>query len=280
MTRYKVAHRLSSFLLLVLLASCRTAPAPPDDARSEPAQSSAIRLRVLSFNIHHGEGTDGRIDLPRIADVINRARPDLVALQEVDRGVARTSRADQPAELARLTNLTVIFERNITYQGGDYGNAVLSRFPVTRHRNHALPSMYAGEQRGVLEVEVTLPNGQPLLFFATHLDYRRPNRERLASATYINELVKGLPHQPALLAGDLNDLPQSVVLQRFSEAWTRSNVEVLPTFPTELPRKQIDYILHRPAERWRLIEARVLDHDPAASDHRPVLAVLELVPEQ
>ncbi|MEX2025646.1 MAG: endonuclease/exonuclease/phosphatase family protein, partial [Pirellulaceae bacterium] len=62
-----------------------------------------LQLRVLTYNIHHGEGIDGKLDLPRIARVIESVDPDLVALQEVDRRVERTGSVDQPAELARLT---------------------------------------------------------------------------------------------------------------------------------------------------------------------------------
>ena len=87
-------------------------------------------IRVLTYNIHHGEGVDGKFDLPRIADVIKLASPDLVALQEVDQGTARASGVDQPAELARLTGMKVVFGRNIDFQGGGYGTAVLSRLPV------------------------------------------------------------------------------------------------------------------------------------------------------
>jgi endonuclease/exonuclease/phosphatase family metal-dependent hydrolase len=77
-----------------------------------------------------------------------------VALQEVDCNPKRTSGVDRPAELARLTKMQVVFGDNIPYQGGRYGNAVLSRLSIVRHENHPLPSFHEGEQRGVLEVAV------------------------------------------------------------------------------------------------------------------------------
>ena len=82
----------------------------------------------------------------------------------------------------------------------DYGNAVLTRFKVKRHQNHKLPSMYQGEQRGVLEVEAETPGG-PLLFLATHLDYRREDKERRASVQTIEELFKSRPDAPAAPLG-------------------------------------------------------------------------------
>src|SRR5215510_13900586 len=77
-------------------------------------------IRVLTYNIHHGEGTDGKVDLPRIANVIKSVSPDIIALQEVDQGTARAGGIDQPAELARLTGMEVVFGRNIDYQGGGF----------------------------------------------------------------------------------------------------------------------------------------------------------------
>ena len=79
-----------------------------------------------------------------------------------------------------------------------------------------------------------------------------------------------------ILAGDLNANPDSKVLQEFERDWKRANAEIVATFPSEGPEKQIDYILVRPANRWRTIETRVLD-EPITSDHRPLLVVLERV---
>jgi endonuclease/exonuclease/phosphatase family metal-dependent hydrolase len=234
------------------------------------------RLRVLSYNIHHGEGVDGRLDLERIAGVIRGVEPDLVALQEVDRNAERTRRVDQPKELARLTGLTVVFERNLAFQGGDYGNAVLSRLPIRRHRNHHLPCLDAGEQRGVLEVELDLGAEESLLLFATHLDHRRADRERVQSAEAIHKLIESRPATAAILAGDLNAAPDSEVLRIFRRSWHDTAAEPLPTVPVAQPARQIDYILFRPADRFKLLESRVLN-EPQASDHRPILSILELL---
>lgn len=261
------------FALLALgLALALSTPSKSGEPNSG---TKPLELRVLTYNIHHAEGVDRKLDLPRIAEVIKSTKADLVALQEVDSGVQRSDRVDQPRELANLTGMHVVFGNNIRYQDGDYGNAVLSRFPIARHENHPLPSLREGEQRGVMEVELDLPGSAGrLLFLATHFDYRPDEQERLASVRFINDRMAAQNERPALLAGDLNALPDSNTLRLLEAAWTRANKEVLFTFPAKEPVRQIDYILFRPASRWKTIEVRVPD-EPVASDHRPLLAVLE-----
>lgn len=268
-------HDLTTKRVLVglcLLACCllfvdRTVAAEP------------FRLRVLSYNIHHGEGVDGLLDLARIAKVINSVSPDIVALQEVDRKTTRVKNVDQPAELSRLTEMRVVFERNIDLTGGEYGNAVLTRFPIVRSRNHHLQSVDMGEQRGVLEVLLKVPGGpRQILFLATHFDHRRDATERKQSATFINELITNDANRSlsAILAGDLNARPDSDVLKIVAQSWQRSNREILPTIPVAVPRSQIDYVLYRPADHWKVVETRVLS-EAVASDHRPIFAVLEWI---
>jgi endonuclease/exonuclease/phosphatase family metal-dependent hydrolase len=264
---------------LVVVALLLTALAPRLAHAASPQ-----RLRIVTYNIHHGEGVDGRLDLERIAAVIRSTEPDLVALQEVDQVVERTGRVDQPAELARLTDMHVIFGKNIDLEGGGYGNAVLSKQPAKQIENLPLPALINDsgvddrEQRGALVVEVPADVGGPLVFIATHLDHRRPDAERLESARVINAVVADrFADRSAILAGDLNAPPTSDVLARFSEAW-RNPSDELPTTPVKTPRRQIDFILVRPAERWQIVEARVLD-ERVASDHRPLLVVLELAPQ-
>ena len=253
-------------LLLLVLATVR-----------EMAAAEPVRLRVLSYNIHHGAGVDRKLDLERVARVILSVKPDLVGLQEVDQKTKRAGSVDQPAELARLTKMRVAFGANIELQGGKFGNLILSRFPVARHKNHLLPNIDAGERRGVLESEITIPNlKEPLHFLATHLDFRRDDRERRASAKAINALVAKHPAQPALLVGDLNDTPKSKTLELFNSQWALASKKPLPTVPVARPTTQIDYILFRPATRWKVIEVKVLD-EAVASDHRAIFAVLELV---
>jgi endonuclease/exonuclease/phosphatase family metal-dependent hydrolase len=244
---------------------------------AEPAGTAPVRLRVLTYNVHHGEGTDAKLDLDRVAGVIRAAKPDLVALQEVDRNVARTGQVDQPAELAARTGLRVAFGGNLNLGGGQYGNAILSRFPILVQRNHPLPGSPGQEPRGLLEIEALVPHDStPLNFFATHFDHHPQPTDRLAAAQAVAKLLAMRPPSPALLAGDLNAVPDSPVLELLSRDWLRTG-HVQPTSPSSKPKRQIDYVLVRSGDRWRVLETQVIA-EAVTSDHRPFLAVLELLP--
>jgi len=239
-------------------------------------KAAPLRLRVLCYNIHHAAGVDGKLDVPRIARVIQSVQPDLVALQEVDRNTTRTGKVDQAAELARLTRMNHVFGANIAFQGGQYGNAILSRYPITEHRNHLLPNVDAGEQRGVLAATIQMSKDRSLRLLATHFDHRRPDAERLASAKFVNKLAVKRSGMPAIFAGDLNDVPDSRSLQEIDGVWTRTNARmIMPTIPVGKPARQIDYIFVRPKARWTLVETRVLD-EAVASDHRAIFTIVEL----
>ncbi len=235
-------------------------------------------LRILSYNIHHAEGVDGQLDLQRIADVIRESNPDIVALQEVDQRVQRSKSEDQPQQLGEMLGMHVAFGGNIALEGGHYGNAVLSRFPITQASNHLLPNDDGGEQRGVLQVEFELPASHRMTLLATHLDHRSPN-QRLSSVTFINELAESIDH-PVCLAGDLNATPDSPVLARLREQWTLSSEAKHPTIPVAKPKRQIDYVLfHRNSLNSDYgvapTQTRVLDNH-VASDHRGIITAWNL----
>jgi len=248
--------------LLGLLASAAAADGPT--------------LRVMSYNIHHAEGLDGRLDVERIARVITDAKADLVGLQEVDRGVERTQRRDLPAELARLTGLAVHFERNIPHQGGEYGNAILSRFPIKRSRNTLLPQASPGEQRGLLEVVVEV-GGREVTFLNTHLDHRRDDADRLLAAGALRERVAAAGRGPVIAVGDFNAVPDSPTIRMIAgfltDAWSAVGQGPGFTIPVRKPTRRIDYIWISPGGLTPL-RMEVLRSE--ASDHLPIVAELRL----
>jgi endonuclease/exonuclease/phosphatase family metal-dependent hydrolase len=239
-------------------------------------QGHPITLRVLSYNIHHGEGTDRRFDLARLAGVIERLQPDLVALQEVDVGTVRAGGRNQLAELARMTAMHAAFGKAMDYDGGGYGVAVLSRWPFAGVSNQSLPHAVDREQRTSLTVEVRPdPRGPLVQFTSTHLDQGRDPENRLAQVDALNRLLAHT-EMPSILAGDMNARRDTDAMLALEAEWTNtSTADSDPANASGRPRSRGDHILVRPAERWRVIEWNVID-ETLTSDHRPLLAVLEL----
>jgi endonuclease/exonuclease/phosphatase family metal-dependent hydrolase len=238
------------------------------------------RLRVLCYNIHYGQGTDGRYDLERLAAVINKVKPDLVALQEVDVGVKRSGRVHQAQRLAQLTSMAVRFGPTQHYEGGLYGNAVLTRLPILDVVIQPLPYTESTPQRvtyprGAIAVTVRGPDGQPLRFVSTHFQHNVPE-DRLAEAKAINKLFVRDDKMPTILAGDMNAAPGSEPILELLKHWSNATDEpASPTAPSTKPTSRIDYICYRPATIFRVSHAEVIA-ESMASDHRPVLAVLEI----
>ena len=259
--------RLTILLAMICAAFCASS------ANGEDRNT----IRVLSYNIHHGAGVDGKIDLERIAGVITSASPDIVALQEVDQLTRRSKGVDQAKELARLTDMKFVYGASMSYQGGKYGNAVLTKLPIKESKVVPLP----GEPRSALCVTLKLPDSklpfQEFLFVATHLDTK--DKARLSSVPLIEKALESKPGVPTILAGDLNALPPSPTMLEFGKTWSNAtSKEGLFTSPAGKPSKQIDYVLYRPFELWSVLETKVLD-EAIASDHRPILAVLQFLLE-
>jgi endonuclease/exonuclease/phosphatase family metal-dependent hydrolase len=245
--------------------------------------AEARTLRVLSYNIHHSEGRDQVYDLARIASVITAAHPDLVALQELDQGNTRSGvDVFQLDRLAKLTGMQGYFGKTIDYQGGAYGNGVLVRagLHVVQVVHRAMPSPPGGEARGLIQVDIST-NGADATpefqFFATHFTASGDQTSRLAQAAFINALVASST-VPAIVAGDFNAHPDSPVMQRRSEQW----IDATAAAPANGRGSQIDYMLYRQAQSWRLPTPGNFIVDKTtqiASDHFPYLAVVELLPE-
>lgn len=261
--------------LLILLCGS----ASPVANSSEPNQ-----LRVLCYNIHYGQGTDGQYDVQRLARVIQNAQPDLVALQEVDVGVLRSGRVHQAQQLEQLTGLEVRFGPTQHYEGGLFGNAVLSRFPVQDVVIHPLPYTESTPDRttyprGAIAVTVTTDNGIALRFISTHFQHNVAE-DRLAEAKQINRLFASQSDSmPTLLAGDMNATPASEPIAELQQHWENAiDADQTPTAPATTPGSRIDYVFYRPARRFRLVRSEVIA-ESVASDHRPVLATFEILPD-
>lgn len=266
---------LSGIALVTAMLWVMTTTTTPAASAASP---SARVFDVMTFNIHHAAGTDGILDISRIADVITDSGADVVGLQEVDRHYSERSEwADQPAELAKLLGWYVVFGANIdddppagSTDRIQYGTAILSRYPITSWENTYLYNTPGQEQRGLLHARLDV-RGTAVDFYCTHLA-ASSQVDREHQATQIVDLIGG--HDPAVLVGDMNATPDAPEVQTlsdaFTDAWTDAGQGAEFTYPSEAPTKRIDMIYGTGSVNPS--QTRVWRNDPEASDHLPVLS--------
>lgn len=236
-------------------------------ARNGTAQTLTT-FRVMSYNIHHAEGLDGQIDTQRIADLILLENADIVGLQEVDRGTTRVNGRDLIAELAQQTGMSFVFSNNLSFQGGQYGNAILSRFPIKFRDHRLLPKLGSNEQRGWLKAVVDV-NGKDLSFWTTHISHD-DEAERLMCVTNFNNWLTN-EIAPVIFCGDFNAIPGSstynLMAQDWDDIWTQAGQGNGYTIPVPTPNRRIDFIWNSEGAPLHPVSARVPNSQ--ASDHCP-----------
>lgn len=254
---------------------------PLHDPLSSAAPETAHdgRLRILTYNVHSCVGTDRRLDPARIAAVIAAQRPDVVALQELDVGRARSGGVDQAQILADLLKMTFHFHPALRVEEESYGDALLTALPSRLVKAGGLPSI--GEPRGALWIEIMVA-GRPVHVFNTHFGLRRTERLRQAEALTGPDWIGAAQRLGGsiVLAGDFNAIPSSPAFKVLAQALqhVRGAGERLlpPTFPARLPLLRLDHLFVSPeldclsAQPVRTPLARL------ASDHLPLLACLRL----
>lgn len=250
------------------IIACLSADEPdpkPDRKVKTHVEKVPPRLRVLTYNIHHGRGTDGKFDYGRMAKVIADLKPDVVALQEVDNKTKRANGVDIAKELGERLKMNHAFGNALYFSGGQYGEAVLSRFPISDAKAHHLPYRFGNEPRTALEVRVTPDNGIPeFIFVGTHLCHQS-SETRLEQTKELNKLFTARSKFPIIMAGDLNARTKSETMQvLLAENW----------IDAVAPKTRIDYILLRKDDPWKVVETIIVD-EPIVSDHDPVLTILE-----
>lgn len=239
------------------------------------AQVQGQVIKVLSYNIHHGENTNGVQDISGIANVILATNPDLVALQEVDSCTNRVKKQNLMKELADQTGMYVYFGKAMNHDGGGYGNGILSRYPIEQMHTVPLPAKTEkGEPRCAAIVTVKLPGDSLLQFASTHLDHLEDPVSRAAQIQILLQHVSNTSI-PLILAGDLNAAPTAKEIAPLKTIFFDASEKLGPTWPSTAPTKRLDYILLSHKARWELMNAVVLE-ETVASDHRPVICDLLL----
>jgi endonuclease/exonuclease/phosphatase family metal-dependent hydrolase len=221
-------------------------------------------VRAVTFNIHHGaEGLD------RLCAYLRSLRPDVLFLQEVDRGCARSGGVDQAATVAGALGLNFVFGEAFPYDGGSYGLSLLSRWPLTRTKIFRLPHPSPRQHDGRGEPRILLTaETRDLMLAVTHLGLTP--RERRAQADRIRREL-WLPRQ-LILGADLNEGPTEAVAASawrgwLSDAFREGGGIEEATSPADRPRTRIDG-LFRTADAPRAREAAV--GATGYSDHRAV----------
>jgi endonuclease/exonuclease/phosphatase family metal-dependent hydrolase len=229
-------------------------------SKSKEVQNKNV-IKVLTYNVRNCRGLDKKTDYQRIADIINKIDPDVVALQEIDSATLRSGKIVVLGELAIRTNLHPTFGASISYQGGKYGIGVLSKEKPVGWKSIPLPGRE--ESRSLLIVEF-----QDYFFCSTHFSLNE--EDRLKSVEIINSLFISY-EKPVFLAGDLNADPGSDVVITLEPAWSILNNKTVPTIPADNPKRCIDYILALKSNYNRyIVEENMVEAEAVASDHLPV----------
>lgn len=237
-----------------------------------PAPGRAVPVKVLTFNTRHGRRDDGAIDLDGLADIIGGSGADIVALQEVDRFQLRSGLVDQARWLGERLGMQVAFGANLRRGLGEYGNAILSRYPVLSVRNVLLPGRL--EQRGVLVARVMTPQG-PVKVMATHLGLSRDDRAAQVRAILAEAAGE---KRPLILLGDWNTTVEAPELAPLAEAFPSAAgaAGLTPAYTFRAGQSRpyigIDHIFL--SNDWVVRGAAVLDGE--LSDHVPVVAEIYL----
>lgn len=246
-----------------------------EKALQKPCQPGLVdtTFNVVSFNIHSGHGRRGA-SLDRIAAAIRELHADVVLLQEVDSGRARTGRVNQPEALAARLDMVSAYGGNARLDGGSIGNAILTRYPLVSAVNEPLPNGKGRQPRGLLHAVVDVA-GIEVSIYDNHLDFHGDSlkaRQMQHAAT----LIAPDP-RPGVIGGDLNSFPasaavaaaRSVAQDPFPVVGRGSSA----TSPADRPRARIDYVLHRGPG---LVPLVTTVPPVLLSDHRPVFAAFRL----
>ncbi|KAA5468223.1 endonuclease/exonuclease/phosphatase family protein [Bacteroides caccae] len=222
-------------------------------------------LKLMSYNIKNANGMDNVCNFQRIANVINNASPDVVAIQEVDSMTNRSGQKYVLGEIADRTQMHGYFAPAIDYDGGKYGIGLLTKQVPLRLQTLPLPGRE--EARTLILAEFA-----DYIYCCTHMSLTEEDRMKSL------ELVKAFTSsstKPLFLAGDMNAEPESGFIKELQKDFQILSNPKQHTFPAPDPKETIDYIatLKQNAKGFAVISAKVIN-EPMASDHRPILVEL------
>lgn len=282
---------LTAAALLLVVAACNK-----DETYNDKYGDRAVippkgqSLRVMTYNIYGARATSpaNAADLDAIAEVIRRQNPDFVTLNEVDVFTNRTGKdVHQARDLAEKLGMEWHFSKAIDRDGGEYGDAVLSKYPILEKRSYRLPcaAEQPGEDRSLCVIRVQI-DGKDLYVASTHLDHLSGDASRLVQATEIRRIRDTELEGDLILCGDLNAIPSSNVIATMTSFLTNTGPIDQYTFPSDDPSRKIDYIMYAPIEHFGVQNCQVVSRGDQqvggvdASDHRPVIADIRFQTEE
>ena len=282
---------LTAAALLLVVAACNK-----DENYNDKYGDRAVippkgqSLRVMTYNIYGARATSpaNAADLDAIAEVIRRQNPDFVTLNEVDVFTNRTGKdVHQARDLAEKLGMEWHFSKAIDRDGGEYGDAVLSKYPILEKRSYRLPcaAEQPGEDRSLCVIRVQI-DGKDLYVASTHLDHPSGDASRLVQATEIRRIRDTELEGDLILCGDLNAIPSSNVIATMTSFLTNTGPIDQYTFPSDDPSRKIDYIMYAPIEHFGVQNCQVVSRGDQqvggvdASDHRPVIADIRFQTEE
>ena len=233
-------------------------------------------VKILSFNIYHGENTRGESNIASVEALIKKLQPDFVGLQEVDLKTERSNFTDFSNLLATRTNMQLLFGKAIDYNMGEYGIAILSKHRFTKTIHHRLPNKKDQEPRIVIGVNSIIEQRE-VQIINTHLDHAKSDELRLTQSKFINKLFCN-DSLPKILIGDLNAVPNSEPIQQLKNNWKLTDTQCSPTatYPSNAPNIKIDYIMVYPPNKWKIISSTVINTGEI-SDHLAYFVTLQLL---
>ena len=282
---------LTAAALLLVVAACNK-----DENYNDKYGDRAVippkgqSLRVMTYNIYGARATSpaNAADLDAIAEVIRRQNPDFVTLNEVDVFTNRTGKdVHQARQLAEKLGMEWHFSKANDRDGGEYGDAVLSKYPILEKRSYRLPcaAEQPGEDRSLCVIRVQI-DGKDLYVASTHLDHLSGDASRLVQATEIRRIRDTELEGDLILCGDLNAIPSSNVIATMTSFLTNTGPIDQYTFPSDDPSRKIDYIMYAPIEHFGVQNCQVVSRGDQqvggvdASDHRPVIADIRFQTEE
>jgi endonuclease/exonuclease/phosphatase family metal-dependent hydrolase len=242
------------------------------------AQNKQFEFKIMSYNIRHASppSRPNQIDVDTVAGVIRKYQPDLVALQEVDVFTKRSGKTlDEANEIGKKAGMNAYFAKAINYSEGEYGVAILSRYPMDSFAVYALPSANEKSERRTLAVGFFHIKKKSFCFACTHLDAEGSNASRMMQIKFIDSVL-GLLRVPVVLAGDLNSEEGSAVIQYLDKNFLRTCIKSCGlTFPSDAPVKTIDYISVHKSSSCQVVQHSVLP-ESFPSDHLSILADVKI----